>query len=317
MNSKFCIAIHGGAGTILKSKMTPEKEELYRKSLETALITGYDVLKNNGNAVDAVEQAVIAMEDNPLFNAGKGSVFTNNGDHKMDASIMNGSNLKAGCAASVSNVKNPVALARKIMEKSNHVLLAGKGAEDFAKSEALKFESDKYFFTEFRYKQYQNALKSENVYLDHSVIEDDNSGVDKKFGTVGAVALDNSGNLAAATSTGGMTNVKFGRIGDSPVIGAGTYADNNTCAVSCTGDGEYFLRALTAFDVSALMQYKGLSLEEACKEAVFNKLAALGGSGGLIAVDSAGNISMVFNSEGMYRGYIDMNGKMEIGIFKV
>lgn len=316
MKSKFCIAVHGGAGTILKSKMTPEKEELYKKSLDEALMKGYEILSNNGDAVDAVEFTVMTMENNPVFNAGKGSVFTNDGKHKMDASIMDGKNLKAGCAASVSNIKNPIVLARKIMDESSYVLLSGKGAEEFAASAGLEFENDDYFFSEFRYEQYQKSLKSDNVFLDHSVIDENETDDEKKFGTVGAVALDVKGNLAAATSTGGMTNVKFGRIGDSPVIGAGTYANNKTCAVSCTGDGEYFLRALTAYDVSALMEYGKFNLHQACNEVILKKLSGIGGSGGLIAADSKGNIELVFNSEGMYRGFIDINGNKEIKIYK-
>lgn len=320
MKSKFCVVIHGGAGTILKSKMTPEKEEIYKQSLNDALVKAYEILSDNGNALDAVECAVMTMEDNPVFNAGKGSVFTNDGTHKMDASIMDGQNLKAGCAASVTGIKNPIALARKIMEESGYVMLAGKGAEEFAKFKGLKFENDDYFFSEFRFEQYQKALKSDNVFLDHSVIEsydkDKDTDKDKKFGTVGAVALDMKGNLAAATSTGGMTNVKYGRIGDSPVIGAGTYANNNTCAISCTGDGEYFLRTLTAYDVSALMEYGKLDLHQACEYVIMKKLKGIGGSGGLIAVDNKGNIEMVFNSEGMYRGFIDVNGVKQIKIYK-
>jgi len=313
---KFCLAVHGGAGTILKSRMTQEKEIEYRTALETALKIGNDVLYKNGSALDAVEAAVISMEDNPLFNAGKGSVFTNSGTHKMDASIMNGQDLKAGCVASVSNIKNPIRLARKIMETSGFVMLSGKGAEEFAKTAGLELESNDYFYTEFRYLQYINALKKNDVQLDHSVINEESDDEDKKFGTVGAVALDRKGNLAAATSTGGMTNVKFGRIGDSPVIGAGTYANNNTCAVSCTGDGEYFLRSVLAYDVSALMEYKNISLMEACKNVIHKKLSSIGGSGGLIAVDKFGNLSLMFNTEGMYRGYIDINGKMGISIYK-
>lgn len=313
---KTAFAIHGGAGTILKSRMTPEKESLYKKSLEEALESGWDLLKKNQPAIDAVETAVRIMEDNPAFNAGKGSVFTNDGSHKMDASIMDGSNLKAGCVSSISNVKNPIILSRKIMDSSGFVFLSGKGAEEFARLNELEFESDEYFFSEFRYEQYKNALKNNTTMLDHSLSATKEKTDDKKFGTVGAVALDLKGNLAAATSTGGMTNVKYGRVGDSPVIGAGTYANNKTCAVSCTGDGEYFLRALPAFDVSALMEYKNLSLQKACEEVVMNKLKTIGGEGGLIAADREGNISMVFNSEGMYRASIDYTGRKTILIYK-
>ncbi len=234
--NKIGIAIHGGAGTILKSKMTPEKEARYKKALEEALQEGWDYLVKNKSSLDAVERAVEVMENNELFNAGKGSVFTHEGLHKMDASIMDGKTLKAGCVSSVSNVKNPVLLARRILDNSEFIYLNGKGAEEFAGKMDLRFEADEYFFNEFRYEQYLRAMKEDKVQLDHS-----EPGVEKKFGTVGAVALDFRGNLAAATSTGGMTNVKFGRIGDTPIIGAGTYANNKTCAVSCTGNGEYFI----------------------------------------------------------------------------
>lgn len=296
------IAIHGGAGTILRSNMTPEKENLYKDALGTALMAGWEILSSGKSAVDAVETAVEILENNALFNAGKGSVFTNEGTHEMDASIMDGKTLNAGCVSSVRNVKNPILLARKIMDTSDFVYLSGKGAEEFALINKLKFENDDYFYDECRYNQYLKALASDKVILDHS---DEN--IIKKFGTVGAVALDSDGNLAAATSTGGMTNKKFGRIGDSPVIGAGTYANNSTCAVSCTGNGEFFLRSVTAYDVSAMMEYIDMSLEKACHTAV-HKLNSIKGEGGLIAIDRKNNISLVFNSEGMYRAYTK-NGK--------
>lgn len=308
---KTGIAVHGGAGTILKSKMTAERESAFRTSLENALIAGYEILIKKGNAVDAVETAVRIMEDNPLFNAGKGSVFTNDGSHKMDASVMDGKTLNAGCVTAVSNVKNPVLLARAVMDKSGFVFLSGKGAEDFALLNGLEFENDDYFYTEHRYLQYQNALREGKHMLDHSETEG------KKFGTVGAVALDYEGNLAAATSTGGMTNTKFGRIGDSPVIGAGTYADNNSCAVSCTGDGEYFIRTVAAYDICALMNYGKLSLKEACNEVINKKLVSVGGEGGLIAIDKNCNIEMVFNSEGMYRACIKEGKDIDVKIYKV
>ena len=309
------IAIHGGAGTILKSSMTSEKETGYSQALEEALIKGWEILKSKGSSADAVVKAIQILEDNPLFNAGKGSVFTNEGKHKMDASLMEGKSLNAGCVSSVSNLKNPILLARKIMEKSDFVFLSGKGAEEFAKINGMKFEDDEYFFNEYRFQQYQKALKENKVQLDHSENEPGNE-TEKKFGTVGAVALDSDGNLAAGTSTGGMTNTKFGRIGDSPLIGAGTYANNNTCAVSCTGDGEYFIRTVAAYDVSCLMEYKKLTLEEACNLVVHNKLKRINGEGGLIAIDKNCNIQMCFNSEGMYRACISSGNDIEIKIYK-
>lgn len=300
MNKKIALAIHGGAGTILRSEMTLEMERAYLKALDEALTSGYQVLKNGGSALDAVEVAVQLLEDCPLFNAGKGSVFTNTGKHEMDASIMDGKNLQAGAVACVSGVRNPVSLARTVMEKSEHVLLVSSGAEDFAKSHGIKFEPEDYFFNQYRFDQWQQASAEDRIVLDHSV--------EKKFGTVGAVALDDQGNLAAATSTGGMTNKRFGRVGDTPLIGCGTYADNNTCAVSCTGHGEYFIRSVVAYDIACLMQYKGYSLEKACQTVVHEKLRKSGGEGGLVALDKQGNIVMEFNSDGMYRGSIDEGG---------
>lgn len=309
---KIGIAIHGGAGTIRKSLMTTEKESLYRKGLEDALMEGWNYLQSNKSSVDAVEKAVEIMENNPLFNAGKGSVFTNEGTHEMDASIMDGRTLKAGAVSMISNVKNPVILARRIMDESEFVYLSGKGAEEFARKMNLQFENDEYFFDEFRHKQLIRVMEEDNVELDHSVSVDEG----KKFGTVGAVALDINGNLSAATSTGGMTNKKFGRIGDSALIGSGTYANNKTCAVSCTGHGEYFIRAVTAFDVSALMEYKKLRLDEACDFVINKKLKETGGDGGLIAIDRDCNISMTFNSEGMYRASISYNSEISVQIYK-
>lgn len=309
---KIGIAIHGGAGTIRKSLMTTEKESLYRKGLEDALMEGWNYLQSNKSSVDAVEKAVEIMENNPLFNAGKGSVFTNEGTHEMDASIMDGRTLKAGAVSMISNVKNPVILARRIMDESEFVYLSGKGAEEFARKMNLQFENDEYFFDEFRHKQLIRVMEEDNVELDHSVSVDEG----KKFGTVGAVALDINGNLSAATSTGGMTNKKFGRIGDSALIGSGTYANNKTCAVSCTGHGEYFIRAVAAFDVSALMEYKKLRLDEACDFVINKKLKETGGDGGLIAIDRDCNISMTFNSEGMYRASISYNSEISVQIYK-
>ncbi len=302
------IAIHGGAGTILRSKMTEEKERDYREALETALDAGYLVLDQGGTSLDAVEKAVNALENCPLFNAGKGSVFNAKGQHEMDASIMDGHTLHAGAVAAVRNFKNPITLAHKVLVHSDHVLLVGEGAMEFAKPFDLEIETDEYFHVDHRYAQWQKIKGSDSFQLDHAK-------EDKKYlGTVGAVALDKHGNLAAATSTGGMTNKKFGRIGDSPLIGLGNYANNKTCAVSCTGSGEYLMRGVTAYDISCLMEYKGLSLDEAAKESVMNRLLALGGDGGVIAIDVKGNISMPFNCEGMYRGMRNSGGK-EISIY--
>jgi beta-aspartyl-peptidase (threonine type) len=306
----FSLAIHGGAGTITRSSMTSDKEQKYLQALDNALKAGETILKNGGTSLDAVSAAVQNLEDCPLFNAGKGSVFTNSGGHEMDASIMDGRDLSAGAVAGVRSVKNPVLLARAIMEKSEHVFLAGQGAAAFAKSIGMQFEVDEYFYDEFRYQQLQEAISSGKVQLDHT--ENGN----KKFGTVGAVALDQHGNLAAATSTGGMTNKRYNRIGDTPMIGAGTYANNATCAISCTGHGEYFIRAVVAYDISCLIEYKGLSLQEACEIVVQQKLVKIGGEGGLIAVDAKGNIDLPFNSEGMYRGMVRSGEVRSVMIYK-
>jgi len=291
--TNFGIAIHGGAGTILKSLMTEDRELAYKSGLENALNCGYEILEKGGSSLDAVEAAVKSLENCPLFNAGKGAVFNHDGKQEMDASIMDGTTLNAGAVASVRNVKNPVALARAIMDKSEHVFMCKEGAEQFAKSVGIEFAEDAYFFDAFRFEQYQQALKEDRISLDHSE--------GKKFGTVGAVALDQHGHLTAATSTGGMTNKKFGRIGDSSIIGAGTYANDATCAISCTGHGELFIRSVVAYDISCLMEYKGLSLAAACELVVQDKLVKIGGEGGLIAIDKMGNICLPFNSEGMYR----------------
>jgi beta-aspartyl-peptidase (threonine type) len=307
MTSKIAIAIHGGAGTILRSTMTADLQKQYESGLQRAIETGYKILEAGGSSLDAVEAAVVELEDFPLFNAGKGSVFNNDGKQEMDASIMEGRDLSAGAVSCVRGVKNPVALARKIMQESEHVMLGGLGAEIFARQHGVAFEEEAYFYNEMRYNQWQEAMKEDKIQLDHT---------EKKFGTVGAVALDKTGNLAAATSTGGMTNKKYGRIGDSPIIGAGTYANNKTCAISCTGHGELFIRSVVAYDVSCLMEYKNLSLKEACDIVVHDKLVKIGGEGGLIAVDNHGNIYMPFNSEGMYRASKDGEGKLEVLIYK-
>lgn len=310
---KFSIAVHGGAGTILPALMTPEKETLYKKGLLDAILAGSSILENGGSSLDAVEAAVKSLEDFPLFNAGKGAVFTHKGTHELDASIMDGKTLEAGAVCGVSGVKNPVALARLIKEKSGHVMLAGTDAELFALQNKLAIENEQYFYTEERYKQWQDVKDSDTYQLDHT---DKTEQGEKKFGTVGAVAMDEFGNLAAATSTGGMTNKRFGRIGDTPIIGAGTYANNHTCAISCTGHGEYFIRAVVAYDISCLMEYKGLSLKEACNFVVKDKLVKFGGEGGLIAIDSFGNIELPFNSEGMYRAWFKSGESPEVAIYK-
>ncbi|HNF03469.1 MAG TPA: isoaspartyl peptidase/L-asparaginase, partial [Ferruginibacter sp.] len=298
---QFSMVIHGGAGTILKEDMTPELEQAYIQGLEEALTAGYAVLEQGGTAVNAIKAAVVVLEDNLLFNAGRGSVFTKKGVQEMDAAIMDGRNLDAGSVAGIRNVRNPIELAAEVMVNSNHVFLSGKGANDFAIKQGIKLEPDEYFFSQFRYDQWKEIRDSDNYSLDHT-----NKGLeelmkDKKFGTVGAVACDQFGNIAAATSTGGMTNKKYGRIGDSPLIGAGTYANNRTCAISCTGHGEPFICAVAAHDVSCLMEYKGLSLKDAMNEVVNKKLVQMKGEGGMIGVDAAGNVGMIFNSAGMYR----------------
>ncbi|MDB5227722.1 MAG: isoaspartyl peptidase/L-asparaginase [Bacteroidota bacterium] len=320
--SKISIAIHGGAGTIARSKMTAEKEQLYTSSLEHALNAGYDILEKGGSALDAVEQAVISLEDCDLFNAGKGCVFNSKGTHELDASIMDGSNRKAGAVAGIYCIKNPISLSRQIMEKTEHVFMMGEGAMEFADAIGIQRVDQDYFYNEDRHKQWLSIRDSEKFQLDHSKekrkkkIVGEKEDTDKKFGTVGAVAVDKQGNLAAATSTGGMTNKKYGRVGDSPIIGAGTYAYNKTCAVSCTGNGEFFIRGVVAYDVSCLMEYQGLSLQEACDEVIFNRLKEIGGEGGLIAVDARGNVAMPFNSSGMYRGSRSSDGDVVIRIFK-
>ncbi len=306
----YSIAIHGGAGTILRSAMTPEKEIAYKNALTTAIQAGELILKQKGSALDAVEVAITSLENNPLFNAGKGAVFTHDETHEMDASIMRGDNLMAGAVAGIKNIKNPIQLSRKVMENSEHVMLCGEGAATFAKKMGFEFTPDSYFFTEQRHQQLQNAVLEDKVALDHNIKTDE-----KKFGTVGAVALDMHGNLAAGTSTGGMTNKKFGRVGDSPIIGAGTYANNIQCAVSCTGHGEFFIKAVVAYDVFCLMEYKQLSLAEACHIVVKEKLVKIGGEGGLIAVDKAGNISLCFNSDGMYRASVGAQQDLLVAIY--
>jgi L-asparaginase / beta-aspartyl-peptidase len=310
---KIGLVIHGGAGTIDPSKMTPEKEREYRSGLERALSAGYEILKRGGASLDAAEAAVRVLEDDPHFNAGKGAVFTSAGVNELDAAIMDGQTLKAGAVASVKHIRNPISLARLVMEKSPHVMLDCAGAEAFAKENGVEFVDEKYFFTQERWDALQRVKEAEK----HGgaggkkfIISDQD-----RHGTVGAVALDRNGNLAAATSTGGTTNKRPGRIGDSPVIGAGTYANNQTCAVSCTGDGEYFIRAGVAHEISALMEHKGTPLREAAQMAL-DRAKKLGGEGGLIAIDQKGETALPFNTNGMYRGYVDPNGKFVIDMYK-
>lgn len=302
MNEGFAIAIHGGAGTINKESLTQELIEQYGNALQEALQTGINILQYGGCSLDAVEAAVIALEDCPLFNAGRGSVLNSMGNHEMDAAIMDGSTLAAAAVAGVSGIKNPIHLARAIMDKTDYVFLCGKGAGDFAREQGFPFEQPEYFYTDFRYCEWKK--KQEAI----------NQSIPKKFGTVGAVALDKTGNLAAATSTGGISDKKYGRIGDSPVIGAGTYANNHTCAVSCTGQGEQFIRSVVAYDISCLIEYKQLSLQAACAYAL-QRLEKINGSGGLIAIDRHGQIQMPFNTEGMYRACFNMDRSVEIKIF--
>ena len=302
MADNFTIVVHGGAGTILKEDMTPELEKAYQEGLQQALDASYAVLEKGGTAVNAVKAAIVVLEDNVLFNAGRGSVFTKKGLQEMDAAIMDGIDLSAGAVAAVRNVRNPIELATEVMRNSNHVFLSGKGANDFAIKQGIKLEPDEYFFSQFRYDQWKAIRDSDNYSLDHTNHQLEELMRDKKFGTVGAVACDVHGNIAGATSTGGMTNKKYGRICDSPLIGSGTYANNKTCAISCTGHGEMFIRTVASYDVSCLMEYKGYSLQEAMEIVVHDKLMKLQGEGGMIGVDAKGNAAMVFNSAGMYRG---------------
>ncbi|PSL47524.1 beta-aspartyl-peptidase (threonine type) [Chitinophaga niastensis] len=316
----YVLVIHGGAGTILKKNMSPEKEAAYRASLKKALETGYKILQSGGSSLDAVESTVRVLEDDSLFNAGKGAVFTHEGRNELDAAIMNGKTKAAGAVAGVTVVRNPVSAARAVMEKSEHVMLVGPGADKFAKEAGLEIVDPSYFRTESRWNDLQKALKEDSIAATKSnaYTNPEKLGIknrDYKFGTVGAVALDKQGNLAAATSTGGMTDKKFGRIGDSPIIGAGTYANNKTAAISCTGWGEFYIRNVVAYDLSALMEYKGLSVQQA-GNTVIKKVGDMGGDGGLIALDKQGNMTMSFNTEGMYRGTVTKDGKIEVFIYK-
>lgn len=319
---KYLMVIHGGAGTIEKASMTSEKEKAYTRTLTEALQSGYNLLKEGKSSLDAVQAAINVMENSPLFNAGKGAVFTHDGKNELDASIMDGSTLKAGAVAGVHIIKNPINAARAVMEKSEHVMMVGSGAEQFAQSQGIETVDPSYFFTQERWDQLQRALKED----DKSQIAQNDfdpktsriSGVsekDKKYGTVGAVALDQNGNLAAGTSTGGMTDKKYGRVGDAPIIGAGTYCDNATAGISSTGWGEFYIRRVATNRLSSLMELKGLSIVEAAKQ-VIAEIGKMGGDGGIIALDKQGRVAMEFNTPGMYRGTIDENGKISIQIYK-
>ncbi|RYY59154.1 MAG: isoaspartyl peptidase/L-asparaginase [Chitinophagaceae bacterium] len=319
--ARYVLVIHGGAGTILKSQMTPEKESAYQSALEQALAAGEKILAAGGRALDAVEASVRVLEDNPLFNAGKGAVFTNAGKNELDAAIMDGSTLKAGAVAGVTTIRNPVSTARAVMERSEHVMLTGKGAEDFAATQGQALVDPSYFYTEARWQSLLKARSGDSLALMgkdsmKSGLLRQPSNRDYKYGTVGAVALDQQGNLAAATSTGGMTNKKFGRVGDAPIIGAGTYANNNTVAISGTGWGEYYIRLVMAKTISDMMEYGKTDLKTASNEMVMKRLPAMGGDGGLIAVDKDGNIALPFCTEGMYRGYVKQGQKKVIAIYK-
>ncbi len=306
----FSIAIHGGAGTLVKGMMTSELEAQYKLALKSALDAGYSVLEKGGSSIDAVEKAVIFLEDSHLFNAGKVAVFTADETHEMDASIMDGKTLNAGAVSLITGIKNPVSLSRDVMEKSEHVFLAGEGAMQFAKMNNYTIEDKTYFYDELRHNQWLEIKDTDSFQLDHAKKKD------SKVGTVGAGACDKEGNVAAATSTGGMTNKRFGRVGDSPMIGAGNYANNKTCAISCTGSGEFFIRGVVAYDVACLMEHKEISLEDASNEVIHKRILEIGGDGGLIAVDAKGNIAMPFNTEGMYRASKSSNGKEELSIYK-
>ncbi len=306
----YALVIHGGSGNISREWMSPEREAAYLAKLSEALEAGEAILKTGGSSMDAVVAAIMILEDSPLFNAGKGAVFNFEGRNELDASIMDGKTLQAGAVAGITNIKNPITAARKVMENSPHVMLTGRGAEHFAFEEGLEAVDPSYFFDQARWDQYREFLRDNTPQLRGDTYPD------MKMGTVGAVALDMEGNLAAATSTGGMTGKRFGRIGDSPIIGAGTYANNQACAVSATGHGEYFIRNVIAYDIAAQMMYAGKSLHEAANDNVMQKLKEQGGNGGIIAVDRQGNVAMPFNTTGMFRGYIKSTGETEVKIFE-
>lgn len=312
----FGLVIHGGAGTILKENMSDSLETAYRLKLEEAIKKGHKILENGGTSMAAVTAAINIMENSPLFNAGKGAVFTNHETNELDASVMNGQTLNAGAVSGVTNVKNPINLAVAVMDKSEHVMLSGKGAEKFAQEQGIEQVDPSYFYTERRFKSLQRVKEQEKMTTKKIALVEDPYIKSTKFGTVGCAALDKHGNLAAGTSTGGMTNKRYNRIGDAPIIGAGTYANNATCAVSSTGWGEYFIRAMVAHDISALMEYKGLTVQEAAREVIQKKLPDLGGSGGIVAIDKTGEVALEFNTAGMYRAHMNANGVLTIKIYK-
>ncbi len=318
---KYVLVIHGGAGTILKENMSPEKEMAYRTKLTEALEEGYRILQEGKSSIDAVQKAINIMEDSPLFNAGKGAVFTHNGKNEMDASIMNGGNRKAGAVAGVTTVKNPIDAARAVMEQSEHVMLSGRGANQFAKKTGCSIVDTAYFFTQKRWDYLQHVLSnktSQSAQLNNTQNTSKKPNwatLDKKFGTVGCVALDKKGNLAAGTSTGGMTNKKYGRIGDSPIIGAGTYCNNLTAGISATGWGEYYIREVAAHRVSDLIELKNMTLEQAVQQTL-KEIAEMGGNGGMIGLNTKGEYTMQFNTKGMYRGVIDKDGNVSVLFYK-
>jgi beta-aspartyl-peptidase (threonine type) len=309
-DAPVAIAIHAGAGTIRRDRLTPGQEQEIRQALESAARAGHAILDAGGSSLDAVTESVRRLEDTPFFNAGRGAVFNAMGQHELDAAIMDGSTLQAGAVAAVHNVRNPILLARRVMTDSVHVMLIGAGAEAFAREQGIQFEDDAYFYTDYRWQQLQDARAAETK-RDSAF----RAAPDRWFSTVGAVALDRAGNLAAATSTGGITNKRWGRVGDVPVIGAGTYADNRSCAVSATGQGEYFIRATVARDICARVQFTGVSLNEAAETVIDGQLTAMGGDGGIIAIDRGGNIALTFNTPGMYRARIGTDGALFVGIF--
>jgi L-asparaginase / beta-aspartyl-peptidase len=321
LKGKFAIAIHGGAGNLKKLKLTAEQESEYLEALELALATGQNILAAGGKCEDAVEAAIKTMEDSPLFNAGKGAVFNHDGINEMDAAIMTGKDLQCGAIAGVRHIRNPISAAKVVMEKSEHVLLTSTGAEAFASSQGIEMVDSSYFFTQLRWDQLQEALREDSVELDHDGKSGKSSKLstndfnELKFGTVGCVALDQFGNLAAGTSTGGLTNKRYGRIGDTPLIGSGTYANNKSCAVSCTGKGEDFIRNNIAYDIAAQLEYLKIPLDSAVHHSIHEKLVQSKGRGGCIAIDGQGNICMNFTTTGMYRGYIDTNGQKKVLIY--
>ena len=308
----FALVIHGGAGTITRDNMSPEMEKAYTAKLTEALNKGYEILNESGSSLDCVVEVIKVMEDSPLFNAGKGAVFTSNGINELDASIMDGETLNAGSVARLTRIKNPITLARFVMDSSKHVMMVGTGAEQFAEASGFKMVDPSYFYTERRMESLKRVQAREAGKDQAMLLYPD----DTKFGTVGCAALDKDGNLAAGTSTGGITNKKFGRVGDAPLIGAGTYANNNTCAISATGDGEFFIRNMVAYDIAAMMEYKGLSIDEAADISINQKVEAMNAGGGVIGIDKYGNITLTFNTEGMYRGYITDEGTPTVLIYK-